>query len=260
MIRGLYVNRLSRHILTAWRRLRYSTVLLTTAPLPCRSVVFLHIQNGLLAKEDEELPLAGHVVRAMEHLNLIEDSVFIVFVWTQEVIVSDPERQVVVGAVDAVKAVRVAVRGFISPVQAFDHLLEWAVFRGNSVVVGKPDDLGDFKSEIFAQLFNELHCGKGIGAVAVSDKFKVFWQFCKSPESHAHGEDTGADATVVGHLVADDGTGGGVHDEPDIGFDAADFDVGLVSSEHFIFLVRVLVNKRLDAHRCSFAVVGNLLV
>ena len=55
----------------------------------------------------------------------------------QEVIVSDPERQIIVGTVDAVKAVCMAVRGFISSVQAFDHLLEWPVFGRNSIVVGK---------------------------------------------------------------------------------------------------------------------------
>ncbi len=126
--------------------------------------------------------------------------------------------------------------------------------------LGKPDDLGDFKSGVSAQLFYGLHCGKGIGAVAVSDKLKVFRQFCKSPESHTYGEDIGADTTVVGHLVADDGAGSGVHDEPDVGFDATDFDVGFISSEHSIFLVRVLLSKRLSTHCRSFAVVGNLLV
>ena len=65
IIREPYVNRLSRHILTAWRRLRYSTVLLTTAPLRCGSTVFLHIQDGLLTQEDEKLPFAWHVVGAL---------------------------------------------------------------------------------------------------------------------------------------------------------------------------------------------------
>ncbi len=54
----------------------------------------------------------------------------------QEVIVSDPERQIIVGTVDAVKAVCMAVRGFISPVQAFDHLLEgrYSVETASSLV------------------------------------------------------------------------------------------------------------------------------
>ncbi len=233
---------------------------MTTAPLRLCGAVFLHIQDGLLSEEDEQLPFAGHVVSSLKHLHFVEDFVFIVFMRAQEIIVSDPERQVVVGAVDAVKAVCMSVRSLIGAVQPLNHLLEWAVFRGSSIVVGKSDDLGDFKSEVIAQLLYELHCSKGIGAVAVSDKLKVLRQFCKSPESHTHGEDTGADATVIGHLIADDGAGSGVHDEPDVGFDAADFDVGFVSREHGPFFVGILVDKGLDADGGSFAVVGGLLV
>ena len=81
IVREPYVNRLSRHILTAWRRLRYSTVLLTTAPLRLCSAVFLHIQDGLLAKKDEELPFPRHVVGTLQHVHRIEDFVFIMPVW-----------------------------------------------------------------------------------------------------------------------------------------------------------------------------------
>ena len=242
------------------RLLRYSTVLLTTAPLRLCSTVFLHIQDGLLPEEDEHLPFAGHVVSALQHLHFVEDVVFIVFMRAQEVIVSDPERQIIAGTVDAVKAVCMAVRGFISPVQAFDHLLEWPVFGRNSIVVGKSNDLGDFKGKVSAQLFYELHCGEGIRTVSVRNEPEVLRQFCKIPERHAHGEDTGAYATVIRHLIADDGAGGGVHDEPDVGFDATDFDVCLVSREHVSFFVGVLVNKGLDADGGSFTVVGDLLV
>ena len=56
MNRKSYVNRLSRHILTTWRRLRYSTFLLTTAPLLLGSAVFLHVQNTLPAEKDKKLP------------------------------------------------------------------------------------------------------------------------------------------------------------------------------------------------------------
>ena len=78
---------------------------MTTAPLRCGSTVFLHIQNGLLAKEDEKLPLARHVVGALQHFHLVKDFVVIVFMWAQKVVVSDPECQVIVGPVDVVKAV-----------------------------------------------------------------------------------------------------------------------------------------------------------
>lgn len=77
---------------------------------------------------------------------------------------------------------------------------------------------------------------------------------------HTHGKDTWANTTVIGNLVADDGTGGGVHDEPDLGFDTADLYVGFISSERIPFFIGVLVYKRLDADSGSFAVVGNLLV
>lgn len=233
------------------RLLRYSTVLLTTAPLRLCSTVFLHIQDGLLPEEDEHLPFAGHVVSALQHLHFVEDVVFIVFMRAQEVIVSDPERQIIVGAVDAVKAGCMAVRGFISPVQAFNHLLEWPVLGGNSIVVGKSNDLGDFKGKVSAQLFYELHCGEGIRTVSVRNEPEVLRQFCKIPERHAHGEDTGAYATVIRHLIADDGAGGGVHDEPDVGFDATDFDVCLVSREHVSFFVYILKTYKLLVNSCQ---------
>ena len=233
------------------RMLRYSTVLLTTAPLRLCSTVFLHIQDGLLPEEDEHLPFAGHVVSALQHLHFVEDVVFIVFMRAQEVIVSDPERQIIVGAVDAVKAGCMAVRGFISPVQAFNHLLEWPVLGGNSIVVGKSNDLGDFKGKVSAQLFYELHCGEGIRTVSVRNEPEVLRQFCKIPERHAHGEDTGAYATVIRHLIADDGAGGGVHDEPDVGFDATDFDVCLVSREHVSFFVYILKTYKLLVNSCQ---------
>lgn len=80
IIRGSYVNRFSRHILTAWRRFRYSTVLLTTAPLLCCSVVFLYVQDVLLAEENEQLPLARYVVGTLEYFHFVEDFVVVVFV------------------------------------------------------------------------------------------------------------------------------------------------------------------------------------
>ena len=129
IIREPYVNRLSRHILTTWRRFRYSTILLTTAPPWCGSAVFLHIQDGLLAEEDEKLPLAGHVVGTLQHFHFIKDFVFIVFVWTQKIVVSDPERQVIVSPVDVVKAVCMTVRSLIGAVEPFDHLFKRTVFR-----------------------------------------------------------------------------------------------------------------------------------
>ncbi len=117
--------------------------------------------------------------------------------WTEKVIVCDPEDKVVVGAVDVIKAVCVTVGGLIGAVQPFDHLLEWTVFPGNGIVVGKSDHLSDFEGKIFPELFYELHCGQWVGAVTVSNELKIFRQLCKPLESHTHGEDAGTDTTVI---------------------------------------------------------------
>ena len=233
---------------------------MTTAPLRCGSAVFLHIQDGLLAKEDKELPLARHVVGTLQHFHLIEDFVFVVFMRTKEVIVSNPESQVIVGAVNVVETVCVTVRSFVGAVEPFNHLFERTVSCRDSIVVGKSNHLGDFEGKVFPELFYEFHCGERIGTVAVSDELKVFGQFCKPPKSHAHGEDARPHTAVIGYLIADDGSGRGVHDQPDIGFNATDFYVGLVGSEHLPFFIRVLVNKGFDADSGGLTVVGDLLV
>ena len=213
-----------------------------------------------MAEEDKKLPLAGHVVSALQHFHFIKNFIFIMFMWPEKVIVSNPERQIIVGTVDVIKAVCVAVRSFIGAVEPFDHLFERAVFRRNSIVVGKSNDLGDLEGKIFPELLCEFHCGERIGTVAVSDELKVLWQFCKSLESHTHGKDAGADATVVRYLITDDRAGGGVHDEPDIGLDTAYFYVGFISCKGIPFFVRILVNEWLDADGGGLAVVGDLLV
>ena len=80
------------------------------------SAVFLHIQNGLLPKEDQELPFAGHIVGTLEHFYFIEDFIACMFMRTQEVIVSDPESKIIVGTVDVIKSVRTAVRSLVRTV------------------------------------------------------------------------------------------------------------------------------------------------
>ena len=79
-------------------------------------------------------------------------------------------------------------------------------------------------------------------------------------ESHAHGEDTWPDTAVVRHLIADDGAACGIHDEPDVGFHAANFDVGFISDKNAASLVIMVINKRFYADSGSLAVVGDLLV
>lgn len=121
----------------------------------------MHVQDSLLSEEDEQLPLAGHIVRALQHLYFVEDFIFVVFMGAQEVIISNPESQIIVGTVDVVEAVCVSVRGLIGPIQAFDHLLERSIFSRNSIVVGKPNDLSDLKGEIFAKFLTNSIAARG---------------------------------------------------------------------------------------------------
>lgn len=61
-------------------------------------------------------------------------------------------------------------------------------------------------------------------------------------------------------MVTDDGTVGNIHDQPDVGFDTADFDVDLIGHKGFPFAIRVLIDERFDADGSSLTVVGELLV
>ena len=69
-----------------------------------------------------------------------------------------------------------------------------------------------------------------------------------------------ADTTVISHLIADHSPGSSIDDQPDIAFDAADFDVSLISSKGRSFFVRICVNKRFDTDGGGFTVVGDHLV
>ena len=120
--------------------------------------------------------------------------------------------------------------------------------------------LGDFESKVFAKLLYEFHCSERVCTVTIGNELKGFRKLCEPQKCHTHGEDAGANSTVVGYLIADDGAGGSIHDEPDIGFNATDFNVGFVSGENIAFFVGVLVDKGLDTDSGGLAVVGYLLV
>lgn len=182
------------------------------------------------------------------------------FVRTKKVIVSNPESKVIVGTIDIIKAVCMTVRSLTGAAEPFNHLFEWAVFRRNSIVVGKSNNLSNLEGKVFSKLLYEFHCGERIGAVAVSDEPEVLRQFCESLKCHTHSEDAGTCSTIIRHLVADDGAGGGIHDKPDIGFDAADFDVGFICCENISLFVGIQVNKGLDADGGGLTVVGDLLM
>ncbi len=179
---------------------------------------------------------------------------------TQKVIVSNPQGQVITGPVDAIETVCMAVGCLIGAVEPFYHLFVWTVLCGDGIAVGKSENLCNPEGKGIAPLFGKFHCGEGIGAVTISNKLKIFRKLCKAPESHTHGKDTGADTAVVAYLVANDAAGSRIHDKPDIGFNAAYFNVGFIGGKYAAPFVWILVHKGLYADGGSFTVVGDLLV
>ena len=84
----------------------------------------------------------------LQHFYFVEDFIFLVFMGSEKVVVCNPEGKVIISAVDVIKAVCVTVRSLISAVEPLNHLLEWAVFCRNRIVVGKPNDLSDFEGKV----------------------------------------------------------------------------------------------------------------
>ena len=92
IFREPYVKRLSRHILpvgSAVCSVFHGSPDNGSTPGLIR-LLFLKFPDGLLAKEDEQLPLARHVFRPFQDVNFIQDAVVGVLVRAQEVIVCDP--------------------------------------------------------------------------------------------------------------------------------------------------------------------------
>ena len=134
----------------------------------------LHLQDGLLPEKDKQLPLARHVVGIFQMLYFIEGTVVVVLMRSEEVIIGDPEGDIVVGTLIVIIATGYAVGGFKCTVETLDHLFKRAELFRNFVLVRKPDDLSDLKTELLTELVEELLCRKRIGAVAIGDKAKVF--------------------------------------------------------------------------------------
>ena len=84
----------------------------------------LKVHDGLLAKEDEELPLSGHVLGTFQQIDFVEYFVTEGFVWPEEIIVSNPEGKIVAGTFKVVKAISLAVGRFICAVEPLNELLE----------------------------------------------------------------------------------------------------------------------------------------
>ena len=136
--------------------------------------------------------------------------------------------------------------GFLKcAVQPFDELFERTELFGYLILIGQTDDLSDEYIPVFFQL--ELLGGQWIGTVAVGNEFQCFTgELFKFIKSHAHGEDTGTDISGRGDLIAEDGTGYFVHDEPDVGFHASDLDIGLIGRKFIGGLVVIGIYKGTD--------------
>ena len=109
-------------------------------------------------------------------------------------------------------------------------------------------------SQSFFQL--ELLGSQRIGAVAVRNELQGFagelFKFCKS---HAHGENAGSDIPGCRNLIAKDRAGHFIHDEPDVGFDAADLDISLISYEFVGGLVIIGIHEWADNDCSRFSIV-----
>ena len=213
-----------------------------------------------MPEKDKQLPLARHVVGIFQMLYFIEDTVVVVLMRSEKVIISDPEGDIVAGTLIVVIAAGYAVGGFERTVETLDHLFERAELFGDFVLVREPDDLSDIKAEVLTELVEELLSRKRIGAVAIGDKAEVFRKLLQLTESHAHSKDAGTYPAVVRDLIAKNGAGYRIHDEPDVSFDPADFDIGFIGNKGGSGFVIIVVNERLDDKGGSPGVVGDLLV
>ena len=224
------------------------------------SFFFLQFQDSLLPQVDQELPFARHRIGFIQEIDMVENAVAIMFMGPQEVIVGDPQGDVIVGSVIVVITAGNAVGRLKGPVQSFDHLFKGPELCGDRIIIAKADDLGDFKVQrpVFTQ--RELLGSQGIGAVAIRDEAEAFRKFLYMAESHTHGKDAGADTAVIRDLIADDGSGYRIHDEPYITFDPTDFDIGFVCGEDIVGLIGVVVCKGFYDSGCRAGIVGHLLV
>ena len=94
--------------------------------------------------------------------------------WSEEVVISDPERQIVVGTIVVIKTVRWPIRGLVCTVQTFDQLLVGTELFRNGIIVCKAENLSNLKLECFTVFAKELLCGKRISAVSISYKAELF--------------------------------------------------------------------------------------
>ena len=222
--------------------------------------MLLKPQDSLLSKVNQKLPFTRHVISPFQHLYLVQNTIILLFVWTEEIVINNPKRNIVVGTIEIVVATAYPVRGFEGTIQTFDHLFERSELSGYLIVVGKSDHLGDMEFKVLFELKEKLLGWQWIGAVTVSNEAEIFRELLEMTEGHSHGKDARSNAPVIRYLVTENRTGYGIHDEPDITFYAPYFDIGLIGNEGRRFRIVVVIHKRLDKKGCGSGIVSNLLM
>lgn len=173
-----------------------------------------------------------HQIGIVEHLDRIKGMEFAKDrMRTEEVVISNPKGNGVISRIKEFIAAGVAVGSFEGAVETFDHLLERTKLCGNGIIISEPDYLRDIEFEWIILAQSKLLSGKRISRIPVRNEAEVLRQGFEILKRHAHGHDARTDTTVIGNPVADDGTGNRIHDEPDVGFNTLDLDVGLISDK-----------------------------
>lgn len=133
----------------------------------------LHLQNCLLPEENEQLPFAGHVIGSLKHVDLVENLITFVLMRAQKVVISDPERHVIVGTFVVVVTASDPIRSFKSAVETFNHLFIGTKFFGDCVIIGQTDYLSNIKVKIITEFTEELLSSQRIGTVTIGDKSEL---------------------------------------------------------------------------------------
>lgn len=214
-----------------------------------------------MAEQHELLPFVRHPLYAFKCRHRIKDFATEVMMRSEEVVVSDPESKIKTGIFKTVITTSGAIGCLECAVEPFDQLLERPELGGDFIVIGKADDLSDVEPEVLAIFEIELHGSKRICAVSIGNESETFRELISEMlQSLPHGEDACTNAAAIRASVSEYGTLHGIHDEPDITFDAPDLDVGLICGEVAGRLVIVVIYEGLDENSSSFAIIGDLLM
>ena len=185
----------------------------------------------MLSQVDEHLPLSRHIFRCFQLRDLVQHPVAFGLVRAQEIVIGDPKGHVIGGTGIIVIAATDPVGELEGAVQPFHQLLERAEFFGNRIVISKPHDLRHVEGKCISVAKLELLGGQRIGAEAISNEPECIRQFGKGTERFSQHQDTSARIPRIRNMVAQDGAGYGIHDEPDEALAAAYPDIGLIGNE-----------------------------